>query len=699
MKNRIQLLLIVILFNGLTSSAQTWLWGTEGSTGLKVDLTASNLATNKTGNVYQTGGFETSISFGAYSLNSPANEDFYLVKYDQNGNVLWATQSLGDFNSYALGYSVASDDADNSFITGMAYNYGGSEWDTIAFGANTIYVPERFLLIKYDPNGNVLWAKLPDTTAIPLGEVGYGVATDKFNHEYVAGGYNAFLTKFDRNGNTIWTAPQYTDSFGYSAGYDVTTDASGNVYESGIFMDTLIIGGHRLYSFEGAAFVAKFDSNGNVFWAQQSTNYGYYGDYGVYLAVNKTGAAYITGLLEGDSITFGSYTFSNDSTNSFFIFKFNPNGGIAWGEEANPINNGYCSSYSICSDDSNHIYISGEINSVATQTASFSLANDTIITIDTTSYDAPSFLIKLDSSGKILCASTLIAGAIEQNAITSDSTGKFVYIGGTFYEPFPIGNNNLTNSSGGYNSYVGRWQSCAGCNVAISIPSTSQSVCSGQSATLTASGFANYTWSPSSGLSATTGSSVVANPSINTVYTITGSDASGCSAMVSDTVLIIPAPNKPTITVSVTGDTLISSATSDNQWFFNDKPIPDSTRQVLIIKGHTHGWYYVVVTNPANGCTTISDSTTSINQLSPLSEQLSIYPNPTNSSVFVKINSLASNTNSWSLQLIDVLGQTLFTKASLNYNNEIDLSDLSTGVYFITIINKTGRVVFPVVKQ
>ncbi|HRE37479.1 MAG TPA: choice-of-anchor J domain-containing protein [Chitinophagaceae bacterium] len=48
--------------------------------------------------------------------------------------------------------------------------------------------------------------------------------------------------------------------------------------------------------------------------------------------------------------------------------------------------------------------------------------------------------------------------------------------------------------------------------------------------TLTASGATVYTWSPSAGLSATTGASVVATPSTNTVYTVTGVSATtGCS--------------------------------------------------------------------------------------------------------------------------------------------------------------------------
>jgi gliding motility-associated-like protein len=53
-------------------------------------------------------------------------------------------------------------------------------------------------------------------------------------------------------------------------------------------------------------------------------------------------------------------------------------------------------------------------------------------------------------------------------------------------------------------------------------------ICVGTSATLTASGATTYTWTPSTGLSATNGASVTANPASSTTYTVTGTTA-GCT--------------------------------------------------------------------------------------------------------------------------------------------------------------------------
>jgi trimeric autotransporter adhesin len=72
--------------------------------------------------------------------------------------------------------------------------------------------------------------------------------------------------------------------------------------------------------------------------------------------------------------------------------------------------------------------------------------------------------------------------------------------------------------------------------------------------TLTASGTANtYSWSPAAGLSATTGATVVATPTLNTTYTVTGTiTATGCTNTATATVNTTPAapvitPASPTI--------------------------------------------------------------------------------------------------------------------------------------------------------
>ena len=72
----------------------------------------------------------------------------------------------------------------------------------------------------------------------------------------------------------------------------------------------------------------------------------------------------------------------------------------------------------------------------------------------------------------------------------------------------------------------------------ITVTPSAPTICNGSSVVLTASGASTYTWSPSTGLSETTGPTVTANPSSTTTYTVTGTDANGCMNTTTVTVTV-----------------------------------------------------------------------------------------------------------------------------------------------------------------
>ncbi|PLW95187.1 MAG: hypothetical protein C0592_00560, partial [Marinilabiliales bacterium] len=63
----------------------------------------------------------------------------------------------------------------------------------------------------------------------------------------------------------------------------------------------------------------------------------------------------------------------------------------------------------------------------------------------------------------------------------------------------------------------------------ITIDPSYVGVCEGATVDLTASGAQTYVWSPATGLSGTTGATVTASPTSTTTYTVTGTDANGCT--------------------------------------------------------------------------------------------------------------------------------------------------------------------------
>src|ERR1051325_525404 len=139
---------------------------------------------------------------------------------------------------------------------------------------------------------------------------------------------------------------------------------------------------------------------------------------------------------------------------------------------------------------------------------------------------------------------------------------------------------------------------------AVTVTPSSVAICQGSFVNLNASGASTYSWSPSTGLSSTTGAVVTANPTTATTYYCTGTSAAGCSSTVianvnvnpifalnaSTTPVICGNGNNGTATVTPNGGT----PPFTYQW--ND-PFSQTTPTAY---GLSAGNYSVVVTD-ANG--------------------------------------------------------------------------------------------------
>jgi len=157
-------------------------------------------------------------------------------------------------------------------------------------------------------------------------------------------------------------------------------------------------------------------------------------------------------------------------------------------------------------------------------------------TATTTIYAVPTVSI---TSGNICGSGTIIAsGAVTGGTVTyswapatglAATTGASVsYTGGiyTTYTTTVTSNYGCTAST----------TSVAGLPTITTSPSYAASCVSG-ARTLTASGAVSYTWAPATYLSATTGASVTATPTVagTTIYTVSGTDGRGCVSTTPDT--------------------------------------------------------------------------------------------------------------------------------------------------------------------
>ncbi len=123
-------------------------------------------------NVFVTGAFGMcpSITFGTTTLKNSGSSDIFIVKYDASGNVLWAKSAGGTGGDIA--WSIAADGSGNVYVTGT-FNSPSITFGTITL-SNTNNCGDMFIA-KYDPNGNVLWAKCVQGTSKPTG--GHGKST------------------------------------------------------------------------------------------------------------------------------------------------------------------------------------------------------------------------------------------------------------------------------------------------------------------------------------------------------------------------------------------------------------------------------------------------------------------------------------------------------------------------------------------
>ena len=132
-------------------------------------------------------------------------------------------------------------------------------------------------------------------------------------------------------------------------------------------------------------------------------------------------------------------------------------------------------------------------------------------------------------------------------------------------------------------------------------------ICPGKSVVLTAksaSAIKTYLWSPATGLDSTTTPSVTASPLVTTKYILTVTDANGCVAKDSITLVVDPPP-----TVAISNDTIVCQNTSVNLTAsggnsYNWAPATglNVTNAASVIASPATTTQYTVTVTTVNGC-------------------------------------------------------------------------------------------------
>jgi gliding motility-associated-like protein len=306
------------------------------------------------GSIYITGTFNDTVSFSSFKLitNTTLDYDEFLVKYDTGGNVIWAKQANVLSKMSAIqAKSVVNDSKEKIYVAGNFH-------DSASLGTYKLRSTSSgfdVFIAKYDSTGNVLWAKQGTVNgSSTVGEESETV--DRKGNVYVAGyfngtltlgsfnlnsisyGGNAFLVKYDSNGNVIWAKQSgLASSACFASINSVSVDASGNPYVTGNTVDTVTFGLFTLIN--TGTFLVKYDTNGNVIWAKGSEDpyNNYWEGYSVACDTQKQGGVYIVlsgnGVKNVFSLEMGGDTFNLNTINTTAtaLMHFDSSGNVLCG--------------------------------------------------------------------------------------------------------------------------------------------------------------------------------------------------------------------------------------------------------------------------------------------------------------------------------------------------------------------------------
>ena len=326
---------------------------------------AESIALDANGNIYITGSFRSaSISINTTTLTNSnlGSSDFFIMKYDTSGNLIWAKSTGG--NKDDVGYSLTLS------TTGELYVTGAFSSPTISFGANILVNASSnsdVFVVKFDALGNVLWAKSAGGTN---SDQGNGIITDANGNVYVVGNYLAtsinfggsttltnagytdlFIVKYDASGNLLWA--KSAGGTGDDSGREISIDATGNVYIIGEFKSdyigfgsTVLTNNNTIPPLFSDAFIVKYNSSGAVVWVKQFG--GFNGDYAFNIITDASGNSYVTGTTNVSVLS---------TSSDLFVAKYDVLGNLLWTKTV--VSTDWVQSASVGIDANGNSYITG----------------------------------------------------------------------------------------------------------------------------------------------------------------------------------------------------------------------------------------------------------------------------------------------------------------------------------------------------
>jgi hypothetical protein len=349
--------------------AQKWEWA-QTCQGKNRNSCGQRICGDDAGNIFVLGICSNIIYFDSFEV-LPGT---FLLKYNNNGEVLWARNIVLDGISEDI--DMFCDHQGNLIVNGILrtiVNLSGGNLTT--HGSHDLFI------VKYDANGVEQWAKNYGGQGIDRAFVAAG----RENALYLCGTFaldtlffgnsmfidslskgNFVLAKLDALGEPLWIKRglQVNDTLKFNSGVRLGFTNDNNIIVTGT-------GQNNAYLYPSKFMTAKFDLNGNLLsyvftgytYLQQTNNFSQTidGDGGIYTTAD---GGYHAGL--------GSLGKTDDGGNLLWAFYLGGeytcyqlgNVSVDAGKNSYLCGNMYCSSNLYCCDSTGHLNVLGQVMSI-----------------------------------------------------------------------------------------------------------------------------------------------------------------------------------------------------------------------------------------------------------------------------------------------------------------------------------------------
>jgi hypothetical protein len=536
-----------------------------------------------------------------YTDTSAVNQrDFYLVKLDADGLILWEKKYGGTGNDMANSVYHTTDGG--YIVAGTSNSLNGD-----VHGNQGSY---DFWVIKVDMNGDTLWTKTLGGSGYDeaksvqqTNDGGYVIAGHTYSTNGSFSGNNGkadyLVIKLDATGNTI----QFSETFGGSnddfATFAEQTSDGGYIVSCTSFSNDSDVTGHHGITTTSDCWIVKLDGAGAFQWGNS------------YGGSSIDGAAEVHQIIGGDYV-FGGFVKSSDGDVSgnhplfdFWLASIDNSGNLLWQKPLGGSNDDKMSSFLYDSDG-------GFVM------AGVSQSSDGDVTLNRGDRDywvvkaggnciLPSVDFNLSSSGvcpgtEVLFDNTTFGTVTDYkwkidniDYSTARDTGRIFVTPGTYSIRLIAykGSSCVDSTTKTLTVYS---------NPATpSVSASGLSYCKGDNVTLTSSSFTGNQWYKNGVLlNGENGQNYIANDTLTATYSVVVTSSDGCTAGSPDTTVQVNSL-PPAATIYAVNDTICQGDSVSLQTTTGFSYLWSNSETTSSISVKNAGTYSVTITN-ANGC-------------------------------------------------------------------------------------------------